>query len=192
MKKVTVLLTVFVFLAGCAWLKQVNSDYQLGKSTPLAVNETSPADKAAAIKSSVEAIPVPWAGSAATAIGFLATILFTWQRGSQIRKTGAPSTTSTTVNVVTGTVQNIADVLAGAFTMVGPNATTTGTVLQRIWKVGLAIVASGAVVASANTSFMAYLTAHPILSASFVAISSAVAGLEKAMSNVPTVTTPSA
>lgn len=183
MKKLMLVLGVIVLLTGCAATKQAIQDYQSGKSTPIAADEVAPAQKANAIAAPIAALPVPFAPAAGAAATFLATIFFTWQRGASIRKTGAPPANETAENVP-HIVQDIANVAAGAFTILN-NGSITGSVIQRAWKVGLAIATSGAAVAVADPSVMSFLTAHPIASTAFLFISSGIAGLEKGLSNVP-------
>ena len=185
MKKLIVLALSAVVLMGCA---QAIKDYQTGNTTPLAVNEVSPTTTAQQIGSTISDLPVPFAAPIGVAITFLAGIFLTWKRGVSIRKTGAPST-GTGVSLFTGIEQFVANVFAGAFTTITTTPTTAGSVWQRVWKVALATVASGTAVATANPQVMSFLTGHPVLDAVFVGVSAGIAGLEKALSNVPTAVT---
>ncbi len=185
MRNIYLILALCFVMGGCAWFTQAKQDYNTGATTPVLINEVSPAQEANAIASTASAIPF-----AAPFAGILAIVLtgfFTWQRGVAIRKTGAP-TASANVNIFTAIIQDVANIFAGAFTTT-TGTSTAGTVWQRVWKVALATVASGTAIAAANPSLQAYLTAHPVLSTVFVAVTSGIAGIEKAMSNVPVVTT---
>ena len=184
MKKFILFLGIIVLVSGCAFTKQAIQDYQTGKTTPIQANEETPAQKAEVLSNTVSSLPVPFAPAAAGAVGFLATIFFTWQRGASIRKTGAPPASSEASNAP-HLVQDLANVVAGAFTLIRDNGGITGTILQRMWKVGLATAASGAAVAAADPSVASFLGAHPLIDMAFVAISSGIAGLEKGLSNVP-------
>lgn len=194
MKQFLIIISL-VLLCGCAALKQGVEDYNTGKSTALVNGEVSPSDQAAAIAGPIKDLPVPYAGPIGTAIGFIALQLFTWKRGERIRKTGSPTVTvnspSATTNMFIGIEQFVANTFAGAFTTVQNSGGLTGTVLQRAWKVALATIASGTTVGMANPQVGSFLTGHPVLDIIFIALSSGIAGMEKALSAVPTVNTPS-
>lgn len=184
MKKLVLILSAVVLLAGCAATKQAIQDYGTGKATPIAANETAPAAKAEVIAAPVKALPVPFAPIAGSVVAFLATVFFTWQRGAAIRKNNGVVPASTETSTVPHFVQDISNVMTGAFTILNNNS-LTGTVLQRVWKVALAVSASGVAVAAADPAVGTFLSAHPLASAAFVAISSGIAGLEKGLSNLP-------
>lgn len=188
--RLLILSSALVLLTGCAWLQQAKQDYTTGSTTPLAVNEVSPSQEAAPIVSTASALPIvgPFAGI----IGIVLTGLFTWQRGVAIRKNSGVAAPSTNVNIFTAIVQDAANIATGLFTTTTGTASTASTVWQRIWKVAVATLASGAALAVANPSLQTYLMAHPILSSLFVAVTSGIAGLEKGLSNVPTVASTSA
>lgn len=187
MKNAMLLIGLAVLLVGCASIKQAASDYQTGKNTALVSGEVSPADQAAPIASTVASLPVPFAAAAAPIVLFLATGFFTWQRGVQIRKNnGVPTVTPANTSFWTVLVQDVANIAAGAFTT-AQNSSTTSSVIQRVWKVALATVASAGTLAAASPSFMTFLTGHPVLDSIFVAVTSGIAGLEKGLSNVPVV-----
>lgn len=178
-----------VFLVGCA---QAIKDYKTGASTPLVNGEVSPSQQAAVISNTVSSLPVPFAAPIAMGVGFLATIFFTWQRGVSIRKAGgAPTATTATSSAATnGILQDAANIFAGMFTTASTTApSTVGTVFQRVWKVALATLASGTALAASNTDVAIFLAAHPVYDGIFVALSSGLAGLEKALSTVPVATT---
>lgn len=177
-------------LCGCAALKQGYQDYQTGKDTPLVNGEVSPSDKAQAVAQPIKDLPVPYASPIGAGIAFLATIFFTFKRGESIRKNGTPivvNSPSPTTNLFIGIEQFVANTFTGAFTTLQGSGGVTGTVLQRAWKVALATIASGVTVSAANSQVASFLTGHPVLDGLFVAISSGIAGIEKALSNVPTV-----
>jgi hypothetical protein len=183
-----ILVSLLVLVSGCAWLTQAKQDYTTGATTPLAVNEVSPSAQAAPIVATASALPIvgPFAGI----LGIVLTGFFTWQRGVSIRKNNGvvPAVPASSVNIFTAVLQDAANIAAGLFTTT-TGTTTAGSVWQRIWKVALATVASGTAIAAANPSLQTYLLAHPVLSALFVSVTSGIAGLEKALSNVPTLAT---
>lgn len=183
MKKLLLVAVVAMFLVGCAAAKQAVQDYKTGQETPLVNGEVSPKDQGAQIGNTVKDLPIPGAPAAGAAVTFLATLFFTWKRGQQIRKTGAPQATAE--SNAPHIVQDIANVAAGAFTLIKDNGGLTGSIIQRAWKVALASGISGAAVATADPAVGSFLAAHPIASVAFVAVTSALAGLEKGLSNVP-------
>jgi len=188
MKSVYLIVVLGALLVGCAATKQAVSDYQVGSSTPLAVNEVSPNAQGAVIGNTVASLPVPFAAPIGAAVTFLAGIWFTWQRGSNIRKNGgAPVATAAQSSMAAnGVIQDVASIFSGMFTAASQTAPTiAGTVWQRIWKTALATVAAGVTTAATIPSVGTFLTGHPVVDGIFVAVSSAVAGLEKALSNVP-------
>lgn len=191
MKKIVVIIGISLFLCGCAAIKQGIEDYKVGKSTELVNGEVSPSEQAQAIAAPIKDLPVPYAGPIGTAIGFIALQLFTLKRGERIRKTGSPAiavnSPSVTTNMFIGIEQFIANTFAGAFTTIQGSGGLTGTVLQRAWKVALATIASGTTVGMANPQVGSFLTAHPVLDIAFIALSSGIAAMEKALSTVPTV-----
>lgn len=178
-----------VFLVGCA---QAVKDYQTGASTPLVNGEVSPSQQATVISNTVSSLPVPFAGPIAMGVGFLATVFFTWQRGVSIRNAGgAPTATAASKSAATnGILQDVANIFAGMFTTASATApSTAGTIFQRVWKVALATLASGTALAASNADVAAFLAGHPVYDGIFVALSSGLAGLEKALSTVPVATT---
>ena len=188
MNRLFILSSALVLLCGCAWLQQANQDYQTGKNTPLVNGEVAPAQEASPYVATASVLP--FVGPFAGVLGVVLTGLFTWQRGAGIRKNnGLPVASSSTANVATTIIQTIANVAAGAFTTTGTTPSTAATIWQRVWKVALAVIASGTAVAVANPSLQTYLLAHPVLSAVFVAATSGIAGVEKALSSVPTIAT---
>lgn len=188
MKRVVLLMGLAVLLVGCASIKQAASDYQTGKNTPLANSEIAPAQQAAPIAATVASLPVPFAAAAAPIVLFLATGFFTWQRGVQIRKNNGQVQIAPAINVnmFTAIIQDVANIAAGAFST-PQNGSTASSVLQRVWKVALATIASAGTLAAASPAFMTFLTGHPVLDSVFVAVTSGIAGLEKGLSNVPVV-----
>ncbi len=194
MKKLFIILGVCALMVGCAWTKQAVQDYKTGSTTPLVNGEVSPSTQAAVISNTVSSLPVPFAGPIAMGIGFLATIFFTWQRGVAIRKNGgAPVATAAQSSVSTnGILQDIANIFSGMFTVASTTApSTTGSVFQRIWKTALATLAAGATTAMTIPAVGTFLTGHPVIDGIFVAITSGLAGLEKALSSVPVAAVPS-
>ena len=182
MKQIVLVFGLVALLCGCAAIKQGINDYQVGKQTPLVNGEIAPKDQAAPIVSTASALPIvgPFAGI----LGIVLTGFFTWQRGVAIRKNG--SVTPQVVvshNIFTGILQDVANIAAGAFTT-STSGSLTGSVIQRVWKVALATIASGVGLAATNQDFQTYLLAHPALSLAFVTVSAGIAGLEKALSNV--------
>lgn len=193
MRNTIILIGVVLLFVGCATIKQAASDYQTGKNTPLTNTEIAPSQEAAPIAATVASLPVPFAAAAAPIVLFLATGFFTWQRGMQIRKNnGVVPSSSTSVNMFTAIIQDVANIAAGAFTTTTGTASTASTVWQRIWKVALATVASAVTLGAGSPSFMAFLTGHPVLDSIFVAVSSGIAGLEKGLSSVPVIATTAA
>lgn len=190
MNKLFVIASLCFVIAGCAFTKQAVEDYQEGKNTPLINGEIAPKDQAAPIVETASVLPIvgPFAGI----LGIVLTGFFTWQRGRAIRKNDGNVTPQivSNHNVFTGLLQDIANIAAGIFsTKSGSDQTSASTVIQRVWKVALATLASGATLAIANPSLQTYLGAHPVLSSLFVAVTSGIAGVEKALSNVPPVVT---
>ena len=194
MKRFIILASALVLLSGCAWFTQAQKDVALSNTTPLTNTETQTTQQqAAAIGNTVSSLPVPFAPIAGTVVTFIAGWFLAAQRGASIRKTGAvPTTTATNVNMLTGLTQDIANAFAGAFTTVGDNATTAGTVWQRVWKTLLATVVSGAGAVAVDPSLATYLSAHPIIAGVLTTAPSIILGIEKALSNVPAVVATSA
>lgn len=192
MKNIYLILVLCGMLFGCAAAKQAVSDYQTGATTPLVNGEVSPSAQAAVIGNTVASLPIPFAAPIGAAVTFIAGLWFTWQRGSSIRKNGgAPQATAATVSTTTnGVLQDVASIFSGMFTAASSTAPTIiGTVWQRIWKTALATLAAGVATASTIPAVGTFLSGHPVYDGIFVAISSGVAGLEKALSNVPVTTT---
>lgn len=182
-----------LFLVGCAAWNQAVTDYKTGSSTPLVNGEIAPSAQGAIVQNTVASLPIPFSGPIALALGGLVTVFFTWKRGVSIRTNGgAPAATAATSSVSTnGILQDVANIFSGMFTTASTTVpTTAGSVFQRIWKVAVATLASGAALAAANPSFMSYLTGHPYLDALFVSASAGIAGVEKALSAVPVPTVP--
>lgn len=194
MNKIFIVLSLCGLLVGCAAIKQGISDYKLGKDTALVNGETSPSEQTQPIVSTASAIPVvgPFAG----VLGIVLTGFFTWQRGVSIRKNSGivPATSPNNINMFSTIIQDVANIASGIFTTTSTDSpSTTSSVVQRVWKVALSVVASGTALAIANPSLQTYLVAHPVLSSLFVGISSGIAGIEKALSSVqPISTTPKA
>jgi hypothetical protein len=191
MKNVLMFVLVLTFFAGCVATKQAIDDYKTGKNTALVNGEISPKDQAAPIANVVSDLPIPFAAAAAPIVLFLATGFFTWKRGSEIRKNNGlvPPTSIAHTNAFTGILQDVANIFAGAFSVASnTDPSTAGSVVQRVWKTALAVLAAGATTGAANTDFMHFLAAHPVLDGTFVAGSAAVMGLEKWLSSLqPTV-----
>lgn len=187
MKKFILFLGILVLVTGCAFTKQAVQDYNTGKTTPLIANEESPSVKGTDIGNTVAALPVPFAPIAGGVVATLATLFFTWQRGASIRKNdGVVPASAATASNAPHVVQDIANVFTGAFQIIGNTSTSlTGSIVQRIWKVALAVGVAGTGVAASDPSVGAFLMAHPWMDAIFVAASSGLAGLEKGLSNVP-------
>lgn len=189
MKNAMLLIGLAVLLVGCSTIKQAVSDYQTGQNTPLVNGEISPAAKAAEVSAPVASLPIPYAIPIAGAFGFLATIFFIWQRGQTIRKKGVPAVPATSgPNMFVGIEQFAANVFSGAFTVVGNNASITGTVFQRAWKGALVTLGVGLTTALADPTVGSFLGAHPLVSGAVVLANSGILALEKAFSLVPTVT----
>lgn len=190
MKNVLIALGIVVLLGGCAMTKQAIEDYKTGKNTPLAEGEIAPKDQAAPIANAVSSLPIPFAAAAGPIVLFLGTAFFSLQRGANIRKNNnivTPVVVAHT-NAVTSIIQTAANIFTGIFAMASTdNPSTTGSVLQRIWKVALSTIAGGGSLALANPSLMAFLTGHPVLDSIFVFATSGIAGLEKGLSSVPPV-----
>lgn len=191
MKRLFILMTILLVMAGCAFTKQATTDYQTGQSTPLAAGEVSPQQKAEPIGATVSSLPIPFAGPIGAGVALIAGILFTWQRGVSIRKNNGlvPPTSSTNVS---GLIQDAATVFAGMFTTASTTApTTSGSAFQRVWKVALATIISGASIAVTQPAFASFLGSHPLISGLLVFIPSGIAGIEKALSSIqPVVTVP--
>jgi hypothetical protein len=188
MKNVYLILIFASLVMGCAATKQAVSDYQLGNNTPLVNGEVSPQAQAQVIGNTVSSLPVPFAGPIGVAVTFIAGLWFTWQRGASIRKNGgAPAATASTSSLTTnGIIQDIASIASGMFTTASTTAPTiVGSVWQRVWKTALATIAAGVATASTIPSVGTFMTGHPVVDGIFVAVSSLVAGAEKALSNVP-------
>lgn len=182
------LLTASIFLIGCGTIKQGIQDYNTGKNTPLINGEISPKDQVSPISNAVGSLPIPFAPAAGGVILFLGTAFLTWKRGAAIRKNNniVDPVVAAKQNVFTGTLQNLANVFAGMFAVASSTTpSTTGSIIQRIWKVALATIGAGGSLAAADPSFMTYLTTHPLLSTVFVGITSGIAGIEKGLSAVP-------
>lgn len=188
--RLIVLLISLVILAGCA---QAIKDYQTGQSTPLAVNEVSPTQEAASIGSTVSSLPIPFAAPLGVAVTFLGGIFLTWKRGVAIRNNNnlVPSTTVSSSNVFSGLIQDAANIFSGMFTTASTTApTTTGSIIQRVWKTALVTVGAGITTALTIPAVSTFLTGHPVVDTIFVALSSGIAGLEKGLSSVQPIATP--
>lgn len=190
MRKATLLLLIlsFLFLSGCAMIKQGIQDYKTGKETPVAVDETSPAQLADNIVDTIKGLPYigPFAGSIGSALtGFLV-----WRRGRKIRL-GMPLNTKPATGFLgnligaEGLVQTVSNVLTGAFEVGGENSA-----LKRAWKVFLATGIGLAGLAASVPAFQDFAVSHPALAASIAGLSSLFAGLEKALSKVQPVAQP--
>lgn len=187
MKKSIVLLGIILLMTGCAWTKQAITDYNTGRTTPLIANEESPSVKGSDIGNTVSSLPVPFAPVAGGVVTFLATIFLTWKRGAAIRKNdGTVPASASVASNAPHVIQDIANVFTGAFQVIGNTSTSlTGSIIQRIWKVALAVGVSGTAVAATDPTVGAFLMAHPWADGIFLAVSSGLAGLEKGLSNVP-------
>jgi len=190
MNRLFILMSILVLLVGCAWTKQAITDYKTGQTTALINGEVSPAQQAAPIVSVASALPFvgPFAGILGTVlVGF-----FTWQRGVSIRKNNnlVPATIATSSTTLNGILQDAANIFAGMFTTASQTApSTTGSVLQRVWKTALVTIAAGLTTAATIPSVATFLTGHPFVDAGFLAFSSGLAGIEKALSSVQPVAT---
>ncbi len=190
MKNVLILLCVLIVFTGCSFIKQGVDDYKLGKTTPLTNGEVSPTEQAQPIVTTVSQIP--YVGPFAGLLSILLVGFFTYQRGKNIRKNNGNvvPVMPGEHTVVTGLIQDAANLAAGFFsTKSDVDMTNTGTVVQRVWKVALSTIAGAATIAIAEPSFQAFLLSHPLVMAFLVAIPSLIAGIEKALSNVPPVVT---
>lgn len=189
--KFIILSSILVLLVGCAWTKQAITDYNTGKSTPIVNGEISPSQQAQNVSAPIASLPIPYTAPIAGAVGFLATIFFTWQRGQTIRKTGSPAVPATSgPNMFIGVEQFLANIFSGAFTVVSNNPSITGTVFQRAWKGALVTLGVGVTAALADPSVASFLSAHPWVAGGIVMANSGILALEKAFSLVPTVTPP--
>lgn len=181
--------SALILLAGCTWFTQKQADVTLSNATPLTNSETQTTQQQAqAIGSTVSSLPIPFAPIAGTVVTFIAGWFLAANRGAAIRKTGTvPVKTISNVNMWTGLAQDVANAFAGAFTTVTSNPSVVGTVWQRVWKTLLATVVSGAGAVAVDPSLASYLSAHPLVATVLATVPSVILGIEKALSNVPTV-----
>lgn len=191
MNKTILILALCLTVGGCAWFTQAQKDVALSNVTPLTNTETQTTQQQAqAIGNTVSSLPIPFAPIAGTVVTFIAGWFLAASRGASIRKKGTvPAQTTSNVNMITGLLQDVSNAFAGAFTTVTGTSTTTTAVWQRVWKTLLATVVSGAGAVAVDPSLASYLTAHPIVAGALTTIPSIILGVEKALSNVPVVTT---
>lgn len=187
-RNVGILVFSLVFLVGCASIKEAISDFRLGKETPLAADESSPADEAQSIADIAGALPVvgPFAGTIATVL----TGMFTWRRGRRLRK-GMPTNSKPITGAfggkigLEGLVQTLSDLSKGVFEVGGDNSS-----LKRGWKVFLAAALGLGATAAAVPSVGTLLAAHPEAAVAVTGLAGLFGGLEKALSKVEPVVTP--
>lgn len=180
MKNILMILAAVLVLGGCAAAQTVKSDYETGKTTPLAHGEQSPQDQAKIVESAVAVIP--GVGGFAPAVGFIVGIFLTYVRGRKIRLAQATSTVPATGFIgnaagIEQIVQKLSSVVAGLFE-VGPD----GSPIKRGWKSALTTAVGLVGVALMFPSVQSYLIQNPQVPAVITAISGVFGAVEKQLS----------
>lgn len=180
MRYAGMVLVAALLVGGCAALKQAKTDYDVGKSAPIADGELSPRAAADALIEPIKPfLPTPLQPLAGVAVTVLAAI-GAWRRGRRIRLNQPASS-----NPITGSwgarigletlVQHVGTAAQGLYE-VGPE----NSGLRRIWKV----LVSAVLVILALPPVQTFALAHPGEVGGLMSALAVVAGLEKELSRV--------
>lgn len=152
-----------VCLVGCAGAKQAIDDTRVGLSQP--INAQGESAKEVAHRDAEPLKSFPYGHIAYPAAAGLLTVLYGWQNGRRIRKqlpmAANPYTgwLGKSMPLVEGTIQTLSTILQGALSPPG----TTTPFRDRLWKVGVATLVTGATAYVTSPDFQAFLADNPKL-----------------------------
>ena|SRR3990167_10749598 len=176
------LLVSFTTLVGCAALKQVHSDAQVGLTAPLEAGELSPQEQASEVTGILQAVPV--VGPFAPILGPLLVGIFGWQRGRRIRK--ALPVSSNPISGFLGNkvgieavIQQVTNVVEGLYE-VGPE----NSGLKRAWKTGLNTLLAVGTGAMLVPDVQQFVVNNPNIVVGLTSLAALFGGLEKEASKV--------